>query len=447
MEFENKEWEMSFGDLFRNALYKWKSIMALALVFAILLGGFQAWRTMQGNAKIPDEGEVAQYQSELRFWELQLANAEKMLENQEEYLVSSPLMQMDPDHAYVASAYLFVKMEYQIMPGMDYQNPDESSSILTIYQNVLSSAETLNSIAKQVEIAPNFLSGLIQIDKETTHLLCIQTYHKDPAVAEEILDLLLEHVEAAGENAAMQISDHTAEVMLKSVEACFDYSAIATKQEKQFKNLSTYQKDMTEIEDQIKTLKKSNPASSSKSVAKQGVIWAVVGAVLGAGLLAVLICVVFIFRTTVYSAEELKDRSKLQVLGSVAAKSAYRDPIIRVLRKAEGRAQPDLLRSAELIAENLQGYVSGEKQILVAGTVGVETIQRVTGALQEKGGDIKLIPSGNLLADAQAVRQLRQCDGVILLEACGKSRYKDIFRAAEYVESVGKQLVGCVVID
>lgn len=447
MEFENKEWEMSFGDLFRNALYKWKCIMALALVFAILLGGFQAWRTMQGNAKTIDEGEVAQYQSELRFWELQLANAKKVLKTQEDNMTASPLMQMDPEHAYVAGAYLFVNSDYQIMPGMDYQNPDESGSILAVYQNVLSGAETLSIISQQTGIAPHHLSSLIQIDANTTHLLHIQVYHWDAAVAEEILNLLLERAETAGEEAAGQISEHTAEVMLQSVEACVDYNVIVSRQEKQIKNLTAYQKDVTEAEEQVKTLKKSNPASGPKSVAKQAVIWAVVGAVLGAGMQAVLICVVFVFRTTVYSAEELKDRSKLQVLGSVAAKSVCHDPIIRILRKAEGRAQPDLHRSAELIAENLHNYVSDEKQILVAGTVGAETIQRVTGALQEKCGAIKLVPGGNLLTDAQAVRQLRQCDGVILLEACGKSRYKDVFRAAEYVTSVGKQLIGCIVAD
>ena len=45
MEYENKEWEMNFKDMFFFALFKWKRIIAISLVLALIFGGFQFVRS------------------------------------------------------------------------------------------------------------------------------------------------------------------------------------------------------------------------------------------------------------------------------------------------------------------------------------------------------------------------------------------------------------------
>ena len=447
MDYENKDWEMSFGDLFLNIFYKWKGIAAVALVFALLLGGYQAWNTIQNNAKEPAAKDVAEYNRDMGVLEKQLVNAEKLLTEKEEYLLNAPLMQMDSEHAYVANAYLFIRTDYQIMPGMDYQNVDESSSILTVYQNVLNDRETMVNISQELGVETNHLSGLIEVDKETTHLLRIRVYHSDAAVAQEILDLLLQHVDAAGESAAELICAHTAEVMMKSVDPCYDFSTISTKQETQYKKLSTYQKDVDDLSEKIDKLKKSNPVRGKKSVAGQTVLWSALGFVAGAIIGAVLVCLAFCFRTTVYSARELGERTHLRVLGTIPANTVYRDPVIRLLRKLEGRTGRGLDEDLDLIAENITNYYDGARQILVIGTADMDKIGIFTEAIREKIGDVRLLAGGDILQDADALRSLRQCDAVILMEASGKSSYQKILREAAKADSLGKKVVGCVVID
>lgn len=447
MDYENKNWEMSFGDLFLNMIYKWKAIVAFALIFALLLGGYQAWQTIQDNAKEPSEKSVTEYNRDLGILQKQLANAEMLLKEREEYLLNAPLMQMDAENAYVANAYLFIRTDYQIMPGMDYQNVDDSSSILTVYQNVLSDRETMVNISQELGVETNNLSGLIEVEKETAHLLRICVYHADAATAENILNLLLRHVDAARESAAELICAHTTDVMMKSVDLCYDFSTISAKQEAQYKKLTTYQGDVDDLNEKIDNLKKTNPSGGKKSVAKQAVLWSVLGAVAGAVVCAVWVTLVFIFRTTVYSAKELSERLNLHVLGAVPAKRVYRDPVVRLLRKLEGRAGQNPEENLELIAENITDYRDGAQQILVAGTVSSDKISAFTEALAEKTGDVKLIPGGNVLRDAGALRTLRACDAVIFLEACGKSKYQQIILEAEKACTCGKQIVGCVVID
>ena len=52
-----------------------------------------------------------------------------------------------------------------------------------------------------------------------------------------------------------------------------------------------------------------------------------------------------------------------------------------------------------------------------------------------------------MLEDVQTVRELPECDGVILVEQCGVSKYSVVEAEIEKVFDLKKYVVGCVVFE
>ena len=49
------------------------------------------------------------------------------------------------------------------MPGMEYQNRDNTDTILQAYQSLLTSSAVLEDVAKQVKTEPRYLEELVEV--------------------------------------------------------------------------------------------------------------------------------------------------------------------------------------------------------------------------------------------------------------------------------------------
>ena len=84
---------------------------------------------------------------------------------------------------------------------------------------------------------------------------------------------------------------------------------------------------------------------------------------------------------------------------------------------------------------------------MVAGTADVKLISALESGLKSRLTGVKLIHGGNLLRDGQSLRQLPDCDGVVLVEQCSRSAYGDVMQEIENVKDLQKAIVGCVVFE
>ena len=63
-----------------------------------------------------------------------------------------------------------------------------------------------------------------------------------------------------------------------------------------------------------------------------------------------------------------------------------------------------------------------------------------------QGAGIRCTLGSALETSAAALELLAQCDGVVLVETCGRSRYDRVLWQLETAKDYGKELLGCVVI-
>lgn len=445
MEQEKDLQVIFIKDLLFAALYQWRRILAAALVFAVILGG-AALVSQSNSVSAPSSEETRQaaekaYEEQKLLLEEKCDQTQKLIDSQEAYNTQSPVMLLDPYGVYIATAELTVQTDYQILPGMTYQNPDNTNAILHAYVTLLNSNQTFQSLADAMDLNAKYLTELITLSNggSSTRTLSITvTYHSTQG-AEQILDILTDCAQAAESQIDQTMGEHSLNIVAGGVSQRIDLS-IADKQTAAINRLGTLQTTLADLQAQQEALQVPALSGSGISV-KKIVLFCIVGAVLGAGLVACIAWVAHIAGTKVYSARTLKNRTGVRILACVPAEGKVH-PIDRWLRRLEGRSLDE--GQTALAVAAIRNYCLTGKKVLVATGNGC-TDRTVPEALEKAG--IQAVVCSSLTQDAAAVEALPGCDAVVLLEKCGCSRHADVEHSMELVADQGKQVLGCILLN
>ena len=182
---------------------------------------------------------------------------------------------------------------------------------------------------------------------------------------------------------------------------------------------------------------------------KSGITYAVLGGVLGGFMVVFFICVAFLMSDKLYSAKELKNRYRIKILGTMPIRR--KKPIGKIdawLNRMEGRAvEGNADTGYGLITANIRNYAENMKTILVTGTADEAVLSEVTDRLAAGLAGIHVMAGGNMLQDAETLKKLPECDGVVLVEQCMDAKYSTVAMEIERVTDLQKSVIGCVVFE
>lgn len=444
MEQERDEQVIYLKDLLFAAAYQWRRILLVALAFAFVLGGFQVARHLSGS-KQQDQTLLAQYERELADITAEIARLQEQVQNQSDYLDSSILMALDPYGFYSASTDIYVQSNYQIMPGMSYQNPDITIPILQAYCRSLTGAEVVNTVADALNMNGVYLSEVINASAkdEAVGLLNVTVLFPTEEGAMAILEQVCNCIPGIQAQINDAIGMHSIHTISKEVGSTIDPELVNRK--------ATATKQLQEFKDSLKksqaALEALTPPTdlSVTTTLKSGILSAILGGILGGGLVAFCAWVVHISGGKVYSTRTLKCYTGIKILGCIPAPGVHRNAIDRWLRKLEDRATDADNVWTALAAANVRNYCAGIHKLLVIGDSDNECRELVCEALKKAG--VQAITCGSLLRDPQVLEALPDCDGVLLAEKCGCSRYTGVLQEMEAVQDQDKKLLGCILLD
>ncbi len=458
MDYNNEyEQEIDLKELLFSVLHKWRLMFITAVIIAAALGGYKAVQTYK---KVSDKETVEEaqekYEEDLRSFNKKKRNREREIEdlkedivNQEEYLEKSVLMSMSPYDVWEARAELFIKTDYMIMPGMTYQNVDLTGTVIQSYQSALTNAEFMDKVAKDSGLESRFLKELVTISVRNNNVLVIQVRHQDKDSAEAVLKEFVDGVKSFRVQIQKSIGDHTVTEVGNSLGSLVELS-MADKQKNESDrlldlndSLETKQRELENMEEPEK------PETSRVAALKDGIKYGVIGCVLGIFAIAFFACVIFVLSDKVYSAKELKYRFKLKILGTLPLTSTKKaGKIDNWLNQMEGRSgKKDEEHEYGLIRANIGNYIEGVSSLLVLGCAEKAFLDQVAENLSDKLEGVKVALGGNLLQDEESLKKLPECDGVILVEQCGNSKYSHVELELEKVRDLEKKVVGCVVFE
>ena len=448
MEQKNQVQEVSLRRMLFSVGYRWKSVIAAIVVFAVLIGGIQGVRTFaqvkQAQDITPrDPAAEEAYESAKEQLTRRIELLENNIADQKVYLSEALLMQLDPYHVYQAKALIYVAADTP-SAGENDQQATDTSALLGVYYTIASSHEITETVAEAVGVNVLDLSELVNIYIQQNQNLQIAVYNPDAEIARQILSIYLDYLEGYRSKLSQSIAQHIYSVIFETV-------GLGESQSMQDKQNEARNR-LTELEDALESLQEeynalydpAKPVDAWGAILKDGVKWAVLGAAVGAALVVAAICFDFVCADPVYSAQELKDRFGIRDLGGFWAGKRKCGLFAAKLMEAEGRVSRNSEENWDLIAANIDNFSQKGETILVAG--GAKYTEEVV-KLQQRLPNVKLVSVGGLMEDAAAVRMLAQCHGVILLAEKGRSRYSTISREKDRVADLKIRLVGCIIAE
>lgn len=450
MNYENQGHAVRIKDLLFSVLYQWKTILLWAVVLALLAGIYSAVTTHKtlSDAELlaeyaqQDAAALADYEAKEAALQLLVENAEKQLEDQVNYLENSLLMNMDYHSVAVANVSLFISTDYQILPGMEYQNPDTTNAVSAAYEGLLTSKEALSTIAADLNMEVKYLQELITVINNRDQMLNIFVYHENEESARKITRMLIQAVDSYHDKVAQSISANTVTVVLDTVGITVD-TDLANKQQAEKDLLQKYRDNLQTQQDKLNQLPR--PALHQIPQMRSSVKWLVIGGVVGAVLALICVCIRFLVSDKLYGAEGMQIRFDIRVLGGAAIETRKCSAVNRWLKKKEGRVFKNSDVNDQLLAANVRSFTPDMKTVLVAGSAQEEAVVDLLGRLQVRG--IELRYCGSLLTSAEALNALPECDGVLLVETCGASTYWQIRKTLDYADNAGKPVVGAILFE
>lgn len=469
------EQEIDLKDLMFAVLYKWKLIIATAVIMAVALGGYKmvgSWKSTTDSVAAAAAQE--KYNLEQEAYEEALATYERSIENINaaiaeygEYQESSVLMQMNPYDVWEGRADLYISVDSGIVSEILYQNGGYTEAVLQAYSSLLTG--DMDELAQSMDMDLKYLNELISVSVEADFenkassniennveinlegpkkILTIRAKHSDADKAEATLDAIVAKIETLQPQITEMIGKHSVELLNREVRSNVDLE-LAETQQKQEQKLTELNKLLTEKQKQLTELKApSKPDFSMTSVIKSGIKFAILGGVAGAFLVVFAICVIFLMTDKVYSSKELKNRCRVKILGALPVHSGKKMCAIDAwLNRLEGRVfEQDEKLNYGLLAANIQNYTADMKTLLVTGTVGADAIASVAEKLKAEMSGVQVISGGSMLKEMETLKKLPGCDGVVLVEQSHVSRYSEIELEMEKARDLDKTIVGCIVI-
>lgn len=445
MEHEKNEQVIFIKDLLFAALYQWRRILIVAVIFALVIGGLVGVSQWRSATTSPSEDviqeEMAKYETQKLLLEKAVTDAEKLVESQEQYSTNSVVMSLDPYNIYKATIELTVQTDYQILPEMSYQNPDYTAAYLHAYAVYLGSDQVVQAAAQAVETENKYLRELITITDggSTTKSLSISIIYPTAEGAQTLRDTFLSYLDQAKKHISETIGEHKINVISSSVDQFIDLT-ITEKQIAAQDRLEVLRLNLKDAQQQLNTLQ--TPAFGTSASIRKAVIFAILGGILGAGLIACAAWFTHIAGGKVYSARTLVNKTGIKVLGCVPARDC-KNPVDRWLKKLEGRClSADQL---SVTAAAVRNYCKDAKSLLIVGDSDPADQELIAKALQESGIQVRI--GGSLLRNAPAHEALWECDAVVLAEKCGTSRYNNVLQTMACICDQDKPLIGCILLE
>ena len=97
---------MNMKELFALLVRRCRAVLLTALIFAVLLGGVQAFRTSRSNSDESDvsaEEQIASQYADLAALKQQMTTTKAKVASLQEYVVQAPLMEIDPYRVYTTT--------------------------------------------------------------------------------------------------------------------------------------------------------------------------------------------------------------------------------------------------------------------------------------------------------------------------------------------------------
>lgn len=446
MEHDN---EIDLRDMFFHILYKWRSILLVALFFCVFVGGYKLLRyAMLSQIETPKdireyELALAEYNLSQDTYERYITNWESQIEQQKVYMENSVLMKINPYRKPTASADIFIKLdeiEWGILP--DNINLDPTDSLIRIYTSNFSSNLDWEPIETLTGQSALYLKELLWLGTDyNSNTFTISVTHYDGDTAQEILEIILDQLIAKYQNMGSDVNKHTLSIVNRSLTYSIDNSLVDTQKNNEDiitnyeQNIINYQRALEELEAPI-------PLSVMRFIK-----YFVIGFILGIFLTIFFHGMAYILDGRLHTEDELKRKYGYRLLGVIPkfVKGNIFSGIDRFLHSLnKSERQISECEAYNLMAVNVKNTTGKHTKILITGTIESIKLESLVKNIAPQLNQYTFSFARDLSHISDSLKALQECDAVIIAEETSYSLLADIQRNHECITSLDKPVLGYI---
>ena len=457
--------ELSLGDMVIQVFRRWKAIVIITIIGALLFTGLSCYLGVSGpkahaaraaaeeaaaNAGTPTVDEVTQMRLD-GMTQLQ-SHYRAVAVSQGEYVRNSIYMRLDPYAVPRATAVFWV------LPEGD-STEEEMDGIITLYSDLAASHDVLDPIAAEYGIEYWALREVVgcgtDFDRNRLWPTVIYTdLDTSIAITNEIVNALQDHVD----DFSAQFADHRLELASFTSRVGVETGVLDT-QNNVWNYIHNNNVNIDKVGDDIDELGPEGEDDDSSFIIpaiRSIPMDIVIGAVIGFAVAFVALCIAYIGSDKLRSDDEVRRMAPVRVwANSIAPKTrsasdARMDRAQGMTPYEEGAYQ----RFADILAPELEG----KNSLLVVTTLKESEVAEISGELEkalrakrgeeaatEESSGFAVNVCANVSDSYTAVETIRGAEAVLAVERCHTSSLKKVRSELELLGHIREDALGVMV--
>ena len=431
---------MNMKELFALLVRRCRAVLLTALIFAVLLGGVQAFRTSRSNSDESDvsaEEQIASQYADLAALKQQMTTTKAKVASLQEYVVQAPLMEIDPYRVYTTTMLIGLTPA-ENAPGASASQEYSDGAVCAAWL-AGTDIQKLAADTSFAEIGNLYLQDLFSAKPLSGGVLSLRTYGTSQERAEELADMLYQglHRQFSGESS----STPTVNAVLSSATLCETNTEIADKQDKIFKELTTAKESLTTLTSKVQSQESALPHDDeTPSPVKSGVKYAVLGFAVGIILACLWILVKAMFSGRIETAGQLETMGDAPYWGTLAVakrkSDRWADAILGETLWADRNA------AAAHLADRVAACDSASAGIAIISSLSdqPEELDDFVAALKDRDYSVSVIM--NVASDPAAFACLKKNGLILLAERRGMTRMERLKAVDKLMHSFSRKANG-----
>lgn len=457
--------EINLGTLLFKVCQRWRTLLVVAAVAAVAIGGTKLAMNIQGlydeekmeelNAQYRDT--LASYEAEGEALERRMDENQRNMTLQTEYNDKSVLMKIDPHNEWVASTNLYIDTDYQVLPGSSIQNENPAYKITYAYYDYYTGGfylDVMGSLTFDVG-EQKYLKEVLWADIDanrysiTIHAIADTKEHCDELlkIARDAFLTRQEFIESSLGEHSVKVSDVAAHAQINADREQYQVNQQAREKEL-MRNVYGLNEEYREWKKREEDIEK--PIVDMGAAVKNGIKWIILATALGGFLSAGVLFVQYMLSGRLKSAEEIGHG--MDVLAELPVPSGKKkNAIDRLICRIFGVAVRDSeydsrVEALALSLEKMLGAMQCEKgTIAFVGDIKENELKAFTKQVGNALPDrYKAVAAGNIIVEPSAAKAAFDADVVVLAARQDATMKKTLAQAWVKLSACKIRVLGAV---
>ena len=539
MGYEENEQEIDLKAMFFDALYRWRRILLAGLILAVFLGAYKYWsagKAAQALEKAIAEGTVVQsdfdkgyvkaqeemnaketerrtqskkstdlqkqindakkkiadnnvsitaQQNAITFNEGQIENTQILLDDAQEYLNNSVLMQVAEDRPMVRRVY-----KVALPQNTDELLRDPTDEVVASYREPLVGEQKIAALQQKYGLTAELMNELYSVGTDlNANTVVVTSYGKDEAMAKEIADAV--YGSLRDQKLRMPVS-HSMELIMEQSTRGKDQGLVDRKNTYRG-NVLTYQNNIASYQTAIETAnaaienlqnentnhnvqiddylreqkicdeqvfllsneiakmeeKMPSMVPDTASQIKSAIKFAILGFIVGAMALAMVYAGLYVIRPMLRLPDDIRTIYGYPILGVLNKK--VREKVCAIdkwIMKAEGRdKRPGDDEIVKTVAVSVANTAENGSKVAVMTTLKEnKTIVQIAEQLKGLVPEMQFVLLTEGVSKASNVDELSHCDAAVLLEERNATSMGKLTADVNQIRLFNKKVLGAIVM-